>query len=242
MQSPQLSLPILERVQLSFANFVDEHGQNRQLLNALRGVAQAARARDTQTLDSRSVYVGGPSGSGKTHLLIAILNQVGRDAQGQRCQYLDFARLKERTTGLPEFTPTSVNLLDNVDSLHGNRDHEAALFGVVERIRQAGAVFVATGSQPVSWVQWELADLASRLAAGLMFGLNEMSEVGTRMALHQRFAVAGLSVSEQVLDYILTHCSRDKNALFQFVDDLDRSALREQRRITIPFLKEQGLV
>ncbi len=241
-QSPQLSLPILERVQLSFANFVDERGHNRQLLNTLRTLVESASASEPVTSGLSSMYVAGVSGSGKTHLLIAVLNELASNGRGARCQYLDFARLKEFGLSVPEFTPNTVNLLDNVDSLAGDRDHETTLFGVVERIRQAGAILVATGAQPVRATPWALADVASRLAAGLLFGLTEMSELGTRMALCQRFNAGGLRVSEPVLDYILTHYSRDKHALFAFVDDLDRSALREQRRITIPFLKDQGLV
>ena len=232
-KSPQLSLPILARVQLTFANFVSGD-ENLPLVTSLLDLVAPHKLSNTAS----SVYFAGPEGSGKTHLLFAVLNSLSQDSGRADCQYLDCTKIRGRSGLMHDFSPKKVTLLDNVDSLRGSRDDETALFGLVERIRQANSVFVATGSQTVDETSWNLADVASRLSAGLIFALKELDDDGTRDALRLRFQAAGLVVSDRVLDYILTHFSRDKHSLFGAIDDLDQSALREQRKITIPFLKE----
>ena len=233
-KSPQLSLPILARVQLTFANFVSGGSENLPLVTSLVDLVALHKLSNTAS----RVYFAGPAGSGKTHLLFAVLNSLSQDNSRTDCQYLDCARIKGHAGLMHDFTPKKVTLLDNVDSLQGRRDDETALFGLVERIRQANSVFVATGSQTIEDADWNLADVESRLSAGLIFALRELDDEGTLDALRLRFQAAGLVVSDRVLDYILTHFSRDKHVLFGAIDDLDQSALREQRKITIPFLKE----
>ncbi len=228
--SPQLSLAILERVQLTFANFVAQTKQDQSVVEALLSLTSDAES-------AQAVTLIGARGTGKTHLLYAILNAKDLGYSSSDCQYLDCLRIKGYAELLQDFSPKQLTLLDNVDALQGDRDDEVALFSLIERVRQSGGVFVAASARGIEATQWELKDVASRLSAGLLYSLTELDDEHTRIALSLRFQGAGLTVSERVLDYMMTHFSRDKHALFEAVETLDNLALREQRKITIPFLK-----
>lgn len=57
--------------------------------------------------------------------------------------------------------------------------------------------------------------------------------------LAQRAALRGLELPEPVADYLLRRCSRDLSTLLALLDRLDLAALAQQRRLTIPFVREQ---
>jgi len=48
----------------------------------------------------------------------------------------------------------------------------------------------------------------------------------------------GLEIGEEVLKFILRRRTRDTGELVELLDAIDRSAMIEKRRVTIPFLKQ----
>jgi DnaA family protein len=44
-------------------------------------------------------------------------------------------------------------------------------------------------------------------------------------------------MTDQVANYLLTHYPRDLFELFNRLDDLDKAAMAQQRRLTVPFIK-----
>lgn len=50
--------------------------------------------------------------------------------------------------------------------------------------------------------------------------------------------VAACAFDEAAIDWLLTHAERDVPGLVALLDRLDRASLAEQRRITVPFLKQ----
>ena len=220
--SPQLPLPLLGRTVFSWSNFESE--ANAELVQALQSM-DGSRA--------VSVWIVGPSGSGKTHALLA--TQHAADQQNSSVQYLDLARLKDQHASWRQIEPAAINLLDNVDVVAGNDQAERALFGLIERIRVNGSAFVAAARHDLS--QFTLADLASRLNAGLKFSLHPLTEHGRLNAITKRFESRGLVVDDAVVQFIVTRFSRDTHDLFKALDDLDWAAFEQQRRVTIPFIR-----
>lgn len=48
----------------------------------------------------------------------------------------------------------------------------------------------------------------------------------------------GLAIDEAAIDWLLRRVDRDLSSLTRLLDQLDRASLAEQRRITVPFLRQ----
>jgi DnaA family protein len=83
----------------------------------------------------------------------------------------------------------------------------------------------------------KLADLATRLAAGLVYQLKPLSDPEKIAALRLRAQRRGLEMTEEVANYLLARFPRDTHSLFALLDKLDTATLVAQRRLTIPFLR-----
>ena len=70
-----------------------------------------------------------------------------------------------------------------------------------------------------------------------MFALQLLSEAELRTVLGQEALARGISLSAEVVDYLLRRFSRDLGSLMQLLEHLDRYALQTQRAITIPLVK-----
>lgn len=127
--------------------------------------------------------------------------------------------------------------VDDVNAIAGDATWEAALFALYERMRAHGGLLVlAASASPVS-IGLKLADLATRLAAGLVYQLQPLSDAEKISALRLRAHRRGLEMTEEVANYLLARFPRDTSSLFALLDKLDTATLVAQRRLTIPFLR-----
>ena len=58
------------------------------------------------------------------------------------------------------------------------------------------------------------------------------------MALQLRAKGRGMEMSDEVAKFILSRAPRDTNDLFHLLDHLDDASLQQQRKLTIPFVKD----
>ena len=84
----------------------------------------------------------------------------------------------------------------------------------------------------------KLPDLASRLAWGLSFQVPLMGDNEKQQALTLRAKARGIELSDEVAQFILHRAPRHIGELFEILDRLDRASLAEQRKLTIPFVKQ----
>jgi DnaA family protein len=71
-----------------------------------------------------------------------------------------------------------------------------------------------------------------------VFRLRALADADRLQALRIRAALRGLELSEDAGRYLLTRSRRDMGSLYALLDTLDREALRAQRRLTVPFVRE----
>ena len=133
----------------------------------------------------------------------------------------------------------NVIVVDNIDAIAGDKQWETALFHLYNRVRDKGqgALFV-TATQPLASIELSLPDLQSRLAWGLVYQLHALTDDEKLVALQQRADSRGFELPDEVGRYLLRHLSRDMVMLFGLLDRLDQLSLAEQRRLTIPFVKQ----
>ncbi len=182
------------------------------------------------------LFLWGEPGTGKTHLLEAACRAA--QEQGQTPLYVPLADKADITPALlddVELVP--LVCVDDVDAIAGDAQWEAALFALYEHLRAQGGMLVLAARTSPAAIGLKLADLATRLSAGLVYQLQPLSDAEKVAALRLRALRRGLDMTEEVANYLLTRFPRDMHSLFALLDRLDTATLAAQRRLTIPFLR-----
>lgn len=178
-------------------------------------------------------YLWGEPGAGKTHLLRAVREALRE--QGAVCGWCD-----ADTAYPPPFDERwSAVLLDDVH-LYGSAEQAMAFNWFVNALNPATGTarwVIAAGNLPPADLPLR-DDLRSRLGWGHVFQLQMLSEAERRAVLRQHADARGLFLGDDVLDFMLKRFSRDLGSLMQLLDRLDRHALRTQRALTVPLLKD----
>lgn len=228
----QLALNLRLRDASSFENY--SVARNREaverLQRAVRSLSNAPQA------PASWLYLCGEPGTGKTHLLEAACRAA--QEQGHAPLYVPLADKASLTTALLEdVEQVPLVCVDDVDAIAGDASWEAALFALYEHLRAHGGMLILAARSSPAAIGLKLADLATRLAAGLVYQLQPLSDAEKIAALRLRAQRRGLEMTEEVANYLLTRFPRDMHSLFALLDKLDTATLAAQRRLTIPFLR-----
>jgi len=174
---------------------------------------------------------GGP-GSGKTHLLQAVREALRE--QGESVGWIDASVLAP-----PEFDERwTVVIFDDCQLYTAAQQAMAFNWFVNAQTPAAGSarwVLAAADRPPADLALRE--DLRTRLGWGHVFQLDALGEADRRAVLRQAADRRGVSLSDEVVDYMLNRFSRDLSSLMLLLERLDGYALRTQRAITIPLIK-----
>ncbi|HUO96918.1 MAG TPA: DnaA regulatory inactivator Hda [Steroidobacteraceae bacterium] len=221
----QLPLGIRLRAASTFANF--QAGANAPLVAALE-----ARA---STAGLAPLWLYGPPGAGRTHLLQAACARAGE--RGRRAGYLPLAMRWPSAEIISGLEQLDLVCLDDVERVAGDAAWERALFGLYNELAERrGNLVISAGAAPAA-VPVELKDLASRLAASVVWQLRPLDEAEQGRALQARALALGVELPEDTLLYLQRRLPRDLGALCDALDRLDAAALSRQRRLTVPFVR-----
>lgn len=224
--SGQLALALAAQDKASFDNFLN--ADNGELVEALKLMVE-------QT-DYRVLYLYGASGSGKSHLLFACM-RLAKETGG-KSSYQSLADSYVAPEMLSLIDPGHLVCIDNINAWSGSVEKERALFTLFEQIKHAGGQLVVSASQPADVSGFIIPDLISRLSSGLIYPLAPLTDDQILSALKLRAEQRGLSVTLEVLRYLVSRATRNTAELFQILDQIDRASLAEQRRVTIPFIQQ----
>jgi DnaA family protein len=224
--SPQIPLPLMPLRDNRFDNFVS--GPNRALVEALKNMPDEPGSH---------VFLSGAEGSGKTHLLNALCVDT-RERQGTAF-YLALKRVpKDAIASLEGLEKLDLVCVDDLHVIAGDGAWEEALFHCFNRIREANGRLLVASRERLSALRLGLPDLASRLAWGLRLQLQPLEDRDKMAVIELHSAALGLSLPEEVLDYLLKHHDRNMAALIQTVERLNEAALTVKRRITVPLARQ----
>jgi DnaA family protein len=221
----QLVLDVRLPEQASFASYFP--GRNAEVLAHLHAAAEGREG---------GLFVWGTAGTGRSHLLQAACRHTAE--RGRRAAYLPMGCLVVRGPGITEgLEGMDLVCVDDIQLVAGWRDWQEALFHLHNRLLATQGSFVAAGDSPPAALPIQLADLRSRLQGGLVLRLQELGDDERVHALQHGARMRGLLMTEEVCRFLLSRCPRDNVSLFGLLDRLDRAALEEGRRLTLPFVK-----
>ena len=187
--------------------------------------------------DEPFLYIWGNGAPGLSHLLQASCHKVTADGAG--AIYLP---LRERSSFQPQILEGAESLslvcIDDIDCIAGDAQWEAALFTAFNALRQTGAQLITASHMPAQQLLILLPDLLSRLQSGLLYQLVELDDEDKLLALQLRAKKRGLDMPDSVGEFILLRAERNLSALMRILDELDHRSLQQQRKLTVPLVKE----
>ncbi len=220
--SHQLPLDFRSGEEATLTRFIQ--GGNAELLNLLK--KQEAGSPGIQ------LYIYGPSGIGKTHLL------QGGARERATGFYLPLAEVAPLKTGLfnglEDFEPVCI---DDIDKVAGNHEIEIEVFNLINLLRELDRSYIFSAHKLPDQSGFFLKDLVSRLNACAKYKIHEPKDHDKRAFLKSNADMRGIHLSDEAIDWIMSYTPRDMKSLSSLMTRLDIESLREQRRITIPFIK-----
>lgn len=222
----QLTLGVGFKDEGTFANYYA--GKNSLLVEELKKAAQGS--------GERVIYFYGGGGQGCTHLLQACCHEAYQN--GLSAAYLPLASLIDFSPDVLEgLESRDLICIDDVHMIAGKPIWEEAFFHAYNRIHDMGSRLIVTAKMAPKSLGLTLPDVVSRLSWGIVLQLQALTDDEKLQVLMMRAERRGLTLSEEVGKFILTHCPRHMSTLFSALDTLDKVSLAAQRKLTIPFVK-----
>lgn len=199
-------------------------GPNAQALAAAQQLASQP--------DAGLLYLHGIESAGKSHLLQAACAAV------PGAGYFPLQQLQDAGPGvLEELAGLPLVAIDDLDAVAGESAWELVLFSLYNAMLGGASRLAVAARVPAADLAIRLPDLRSRLAAMPHFAVRPLDEAQQRAALTQRAAARGLVLPEESLQYLQRRFARDMGSLHGLLERLDQASLREQRRLTVPFIR-----
>jgi DnaA family protein len=230
MSSQQLTLKVNLRDGFRFDSYyADETSENFETCRVLESFVDSE--------EQQQNILWGESYSGKTHLLQACCT---KEAENNRpVSYLPLTILKtygsEVLVGLSQ---SQLLVVDDVDSVIGDKTWETALFNLINQTRDNKQRLLLSSQQNPRRLDCLLPDLASRLIWGGSYQLHALSDDEKPKALKARAEQRGFELNDRVLEYLFRHYPRDIESMMEILNKLDEESLRQKNVITVPFVKQ----
>lgn len=220
----QLALPLQLADHAVFDTFLAVG--NEPVVDYLRSLPNAA--------PGQGAWIWGAPATGKSHLLQATCERFGDHAA-----YLPLADLTEAGPALLEgLDSRHLVCVDDVDSVAGDAPWERGLFVLCNAVIEAGHHLVAAAAAAPRESGIVLADLRSRFQRLATFHVRGLEEAARMEALQLRASHRGLELPAETARFLMTRSRRDMRSLYELLDKLDLEALRAQRKLTIPFVRD----
>ena len=182
------------------------------------------------------VGLQGGADTGKSHLLHACCARVSDSAQVACLSMRDLVEIPPNAV-LENLDKLPLVAIDDIDLAFGNSEWEEALFHFYNRLVDSGNSLLFTVSKPLKSYEGILPDLLSRLTLALVFGLKPLNDEQLEAMFVLRANELGITVNDEVVNYVFKHCERSLSALITFLQQLDQLSLSERRKPSVPLVK-----
>ena len=186
-----------------------------------------------------SAYVWGGEGMGKSHIL-----QACCEAEGLNARYIPLRDLVDFAPEqvLADTETARLIAIDDIDCVESRPRWQEVLFALFNASRETGAKLLVTADKAPQQLLDALPDLRSRLSSLPVFRMPRFTEDHIAELLALRGAEAGIELSGDVARYCSLRLPRHPRATVRFINQLDQLSLAQRRAVTIPFVRELGLL
>jgi DnaA family protein len=179
-------------------------------------------------------WIWGAPSTGKTHLLQAVC-----DRAGDQSVYLPLRVIADAGPELLDgLESRALVCIDDLDLVAGDSGWEVALFGLINQLTDGGGQLLVAANTAPRECPIALADLASRFSRLPVFHLHSLDDDQRVAALQLRASHRGLELPDDAAQYLIRRSQRDMTSLYALLDKLDLEALRAQRKLTVPFVRD----
>jgi len=228
MSGTQLSLQFFDITVQTLANFYV--ADNAQAVTFVHKLCE-------KSPQNPQIYLWGAAQTGRSHLLQAICAE---------CAKFKLSAIYLPLQKLINYDPSLLQNLENydlisIDDLNLLRTKnlwQEELFHLFNRCLEQNTRLLFAANCPPRGLNLELEDLTTRLNLSLIFKLNSLSDADKICALQLRAKALGLQLNYEVGQFILSRYSRQMVDLLQILSKLDQKSLQEQRKLTIPLVKQ----
>ena len=176
------------------------------------------------------LIISGEAASGKTHLA-AVWREIS-DAEIIKPEML-ISKTAEQIAHIGK------NLVfDGIDPWLGEDSAEVTLFHLYNIFKEEGRSFLITTRIAPSHVDFVIADLASRLRAAPVATIHSPDDILLGSVMIKLFSDRQLTVSNDVIKYILPRMERSFVSARDIVAKADRFALAQKRSISVPLMRQ----
>lgn len=223
----------------SFKNFVVCTGNKA----AFHFARQLAEGNGTDNL----LYLHGPPGSGKTHLLMALADALA-DGTGTPPAYFSFRNIdsiyqgtypaEEMSNLAALFREAPALVVDDLHLIPDNNIIRIEFWQLFNDFYGSGKAIALAGLYPPKELPSVDDHLISRLLWGLVARVDVSDDDSRRMIMKKLAADRQVKLPEDVVEYMITHTSRDIWSLLENFESICRQALSYKRKITLRLARE----
>ncbi|WP_240796869.1 DnaA/Hda family protein [Terasakiella sp. SH-1] len=169
------------------------------------------------------VVIYGEAGCGKSHLAAVFRQATG--AEPVSLQSDPYETMGEATVGV----------IEDVDLIIS--DHQKDLFHLYNHAREKGLTLLLTARHaPVDW-DVNLPDLKTRLGTVPVVEIGQPDDMLMEAVLVKLFSDRQIQVERDVIAFMLLRMERSFEQAITLVQEIDRRALAQKRRITVPLVR-----
>lgn len=172
---------------------------------------------------------------GQNQEALASVRAVLADAATTRFVYLWGESGSGKSHLLLAAQAMGAHIADDVHTL--DEESQIILFDTYNQIKAEGGVLITAGSHAPTQMGLR-ADLATRLAWGLVYQLLPLSDDEKAEALRAHARERGMKLPDEVIAYCLRYLRRDLPTLMAVIEALDEWSLTTKKAVTVQSLKK----
>ncbi len=172
----------------------------------------------------------GPAASGKSHL-VAVWQEKSQ------AEKINPAWLTQKSADELFFMGEAL-VIDGLDPWLGDREAETTLFHLYNMLKEEQRTMMLTMRMAPSATDFVLPDLASRFRAAPGVSIHAPDDMLLASILIKLFSDRQLTISDDVVTYLLPRMERSFAAAQELVKRADNRALSEKRAISVPLMRQ----
>ncbi len=225
-----------------FDNFIE--GESNKLL---RSVGQSIASNPKKTTFN-PLFIYGNSGVGKTHLVNAIGMKINElhptlrvlyvDAHLFKVQYTDSVRHNSFNDFINFYQTIDVLIIDDIQELAGNESTQMSFFHIFNHLKMNGKQIIMTSDRSPSSMQGFEERLLTRFSWGLAAELERPNQELCRKILINKIHHDGLTISDDVVNYIATNVNNSVRDLEGVINSLMAYSVVFNRNIDLPMAEQ----